>query len=133
MTHLLDTNCCVQHLRHGPASNITTKLGAATPGDVVLCSIVVAELLYGAHRSTQKTQTLIQVQTFCRPFQSLVFDDRAADQYGRIRAHLAGLGAPIGPNDLLIASIALAHGLTLVTRNTSEFSRVPGLMLENWQ
>jgi tRNA(fMet)-specific endonuclease VapC len=93
----------------------------------------VAELLYGAHRSAHQAQTLIQVQAFCRPFQSLAFDDRAAEEYGRIRAHLDGLGTPIGPNDLMIASIALAHGLTLVTHNTSEFSRVPGLKLEDWQ
>ena len=133
MTHLLDTNSCVDHLRRGQASNITAKLAAAVPGSVVLCSVVVAELLYGAHRSTRKTQTLSQVQTFCQPFQSLAFDDRAAEEYGRIRAHLAGLGTPIGPNDLMIASIALAHGLTLVTHNTSEFSRIPGLKLEDWQ
>ena len=85
MTHLLDTNSCVNHLRHGQASNITIKLAAAAPGSVVLCSVVVAELLYGAHRSVRKTQTLSQVQAFCRPFHSLAFDDRAAEEYGRIR------------------------------------------------
>jgi tRNA(fMet)-specific endonuclease VapC len=69
----------------------------------------------------------------CRQFISLAFDDVAAEEYGRIRAYLAGLGAPIGPNDLMIASIALGNGLTLVTHNTGEFSRVPGLNLEDWQ
>jgi tRNA(fMet)-specific endonuclease VapC len=133
VTHLLDTNSCVDHLRRGPASNITTKLAAAVPGSVVLCSVVVAELLYGAHRSARKAQTLSEVQGFCSNFRSLAFDDLAASEYGWIRAHLAGLGTAIGPNDLLIASIALATGLTLVTHNTSEFSRVPGLKLEDWQ
>jgi tRNA(fMet)-specific endonuclease VapC len=123
----------VNHLRFGQASNITIKLAAAAPGSVLLCSVVVAELLYGAHRSARKTQTLSQVQAFCRPFQSLAFDDRAAEEYGRVRAHLAALGTPIGPNDLMIASIALANGLTLVRHNTSEFGRVPGLKLEDWQ
>jgi tRNA(fMet)-specific endonuclease VapC len=66
-------------------------------------------------------------------FVSLFFNDRAAEEYGRIRAHLAGLGKPIGPNDLMIATIALANNLTLVTHNTMEFSRVPGLQLEDWQ
>ena len=133
MTHLLDTNSCVDHLRHGRASNITARLSAAVSGSVALCSVVLAELLYGAHRSARKQQTLTQVQVFCRQFQSLPFDDRAADEYGRIRADLAGLGMLIGPNDLLIASIALANGLTLVTHNSGEFSRVPGLKLEDWQ
>ncbi|MEI8375597.1 MAG: type II toxin-antitoxin system VapC family toxin [Planctomycetota bacterium] len=133
MTHLFDTNSCVDHLRRGQAANITVRLVAAAAGSVVLCSVVVAELLYGAHRSSRKQQNLSQVQLFFRQFQSLPFDDRAADEYGRIRAHLAGLGMLIGPNDLLIASIALANGLTLVTHNTREFSRIPGLKLEDWQ
>src|SRR5580704_157122 len=66
-------------------------------------------------------------------FVSLPFDDRAAEEYGRIRAHLAAAGTPIGPNDLMIAAIALAKQMTLVTQNTTEFSRVPGLALEDWQ
>jgi tRNA(fMet)-specific endonuclease VapC len=60
-------------------------------------------------------------------------DDRAAEQYGPIRADLASRGLLIGPNDLMIAAIALANGCTLVTHNTAEFSRVPGLTLEDWQ
>lgn len=64
---------------------------------------------------------------------SLPFDDRAAEEYGVVRSHLTGLGTLIGANDLMIAAIALANGLTLVTHNTTEFSRVPGLFLEDWQ
>ena len=86
MTHLLDTNSCVDHLRRGLASTVTAKLAAALPGSVVICSVVVAELHYGAHRSVRKTETLGQVQAFCRRFQSLSFDDPAAEEYGRIRA-----------------------------------------------
>jgi tRNA(fMet)-specific endonuclease VapC len=132
VTHLLDTNSCVDHLRRGPASNVTGRLAAAVPGSVVLCSIVVAELFYGAYRSVRKAQNLSQVHGFCGNFRSLAFEDLAAEQYGWIRAHLTGMGTPIGPNDVLIASIALANGLTLVTNNTGEFSRVPGLKLEDW-
>lgn len=133
MTHLLDTNSCVNHLRLGQASNVTTKLAAAAPGSVVLCSVVVAELLYGAHRSARKAKTLSEVRTFSNRFQSLAFDDDAAEEYGALRAYLDAAGTPIGPNDLMIASIALANSLTLVTHNTSEFSRVPRLTLEDWQ
>jgi tRNA(fMet)-specific endonuclease VapC len=61
------------------------------------------------------------------------FDDAVAEVYGRLRAELDLRGTPIGPNDLLIAATALAHGLTLVTRNEKEFGRVPGLRIENWE
>jgi tRNA(fMet)-specific endonuclease VapC len=123
----------VDHLRRGQASNISIKLAAAVSGSVVLCSIVVAELIFGAHRGARKQQTLAQVRTFCGRFQSLHFDDRAAEEYGEIRAHLTALGNQIGPNDLLIASIARANGLILVKHNTGEFARVPGRKLEDWQ
>jgi tRNA(fMet)-specific endonuclease VapC len=61
------------------------------------------------------------------------FESTAAEQYSLIRVHLQQQGRLIGVYDLLIAAIALAHNLTLVTHNTSEFSRVPGLRLEDWQ
>ena len=82
VTHLLDTNSCVDHLRRGPASNVTARLAAAVPGSVVLCSVVVVELLYGAHRSVRKGQTLSEVRAFCRNFRSLAFDDRRRKSTG---------------------------------------------------
>ncbi len=133
MTHLLDANSCIDHLRNGPASKVTAKLSAAPPGSIAVCSVVVAELIYGAYRSAQPARNLHEVSTFCGQFPSLPFDDQAAAEYGRIRAHLAALGTSIGPNDLLIAAIATAHGLILVTHNTREFGRVPGLQIEDWQ
>jgi tRNA(fMet)-specific endonuclease VapC len=133
VTFLLDTNSCIDHLRRGAGSNVTAGLGRSAPGSVVLCSVVVAELLYGARRSNNIARTLAQVQGFCSRFVSLPFDDRAAEEYAKIRAHLVGAGVPIGPNDVLIASIALANGLTLVTHNVGEFGRVPGLTVEDWQ
>jgi tRNA(fMet)-specific endonuclease VapC len=131
-THLLDTNSCVEHLRRGVDSKITAKLASAPPDSVLICSIVVAELYYGAHRSARKTETLGLVHSFCSRFQSLSFDDAAAEEYGRIRAHLSSIGSIIGPNDLLIAAIALANDLTLVTNNTRELSRVPDIKLDDW-
>jgi tRNA(fMet)-specific endonuclease VapC len=67
-----------------------------------------------------------------RTFHSYAFNDSAAERYGRIRTDLAMQGTPIGPNDLMIAAIALANNLTLVTHNTREFARVDGLPLEDW-
>lgn len=135
MSHLLDTNSWVDHLRRGPSSNVTTKLAAAPPGSVYLCAVVVAELIYGAVRSGPAHEAVHRalIARLQHQFRSIPFDDKAAEEYGKIRADLAGLGIPIGPNDFLIAAIALANRLTLVTHNTIEFSRVPGLILEDRQ
>jgi tRNA(fMet)-specific endonuclease VapC len=94
--------------------------------------VVKAELLYGAHRSARPDENLRTLDTLFQAFQSVPFDDVAAEHYGRIRAELAAQGTPIGPNDLLIAATALAYNLVLVTHNTREFSRVPGLIVEDW-
>jgi tRNA(fMet)-specific endonuclease VapC len=75
----------------------------------------------------------VAVRAFLAPYVSLPFDDRAADEYGLIRSYLTGRGTMIGPNDLLIAAIALANQLVLITHTSAEFSRVPGLALEDWQ
>ena len=74
-----------------------------------------------------------RTRTLRRQFDSLPFDDRAAEEYGKLRANLAVQGSLIGPNDLMIAATSLANGLVLVTHNTAEFRRVPGLTLEDWQ
>lgn len=134
MSYLLDTNSFVDHLRQGPNSNVTARLTAAVPGSVFLCSVVLAELYYGVmHGSTgHQASNLALVAKLRHQFNSLPFDDRAAEEYGKVRAHLAAQGTPIGPHDVMIASIAIANQLTLVTHNTSEFRRVPGLALDDW-
>ena len=133
MTFLLDTNTCIAHLRRPAIGRLERRLSATTPGEVVLCSVVRAELIYGALRSRDPEEALREVETFLEGLPSLPFDDRAADAYGPIRADLAAKGTPIGPNDLMIAAIAVANALTLVTRNVSEFSRVPNLRIEDWE
>lgn len=133
MIYLLDTNACIAHLRTKGTSPVSDRLARATPGTVVRCSVVRAELLYGAMSSQQAVKNLGEVMAFVSGFASLPFDDPAADTCARVRQQLAARGTPIGPNDLLIASIALHHRLTLVTHNTTEFGRVPSLQLVDWQ
>jgi tRNA(fMet)-specific endonuclease VapC len=109
------------------------RIRSTKPGEIVLCSVVKTELLYGAHKSARASDNLENLEKFFKPFHSLPFDDGAARIAGELRAALDRQGAPIGPNDLLIAAIALANGLKLITHNTDEFSRVPGLTLEDWE
>lgn len=95
-------------------------------------SIVRAELAYGAAKSRTPDASAAKQQRFLRPYATLPFDDAAAVAFGQIRAALEAAGTPIGPYDLQIAAIALAHGLIVVTHNTREFGRVAGLLLEDW-
>jgi tRNA(fMet)-specific endonuclease VapC len=131
MPYLLDTNICIALLR-GTDSNLAERVAKHTPDDFRLCSIVKGELTYGARRSDRVEKNLINLARFCKPFRSVPFDDAAADFYGTIRSILEKEGQQIGANDLLIASIALAHDLTVLTRNRDEFMRVPNLRLTTW-
>ncbi len=132
MTHLLDTNACVRYL-NGRAVRVRNKLATMPPGAVGVCSVVKAEMYAGAMKSNDPARTRSAQQAFFNQFLSLPFDDAAASVYGIIRAHLEAAGTPIGPYDLQIAAIALANNLILVTHNTREFSRIPGLLLEDWE
>ena len=131
MKYLLDTNAWIRYVNK-PRSAIARKLPTLQPDDVRLCSVVLGELYYGAYKSSRPANLNV-ISTLSRQFASLPFDDAAAVIYGRIRAQLATAGALIGPYDLQIAAIALANNLTVVTRNTQEFSRVPGLVIEDWE
>jgi tRNA(fMet)-specific endonuclease VapC len=132
MSYLLDTNVCIQYL-NGRSLAVRKRMEALSPSEIVLCSVVKAELLYGAMKSVNPPLTLARQKPFVAQFRSLPFDDGVAEQYGEVRALLEKLGLLIGPNDLMIASIALANRVTLVTHNIAEFGRVPGLMIEDWQ
>ena len=132
MTFLLDTNVCIRYL-NGRSPGVRAQLQARQPADVAVCSIVKAELFYGAQRSRDPQQALAVQHRFLQPYRSLPLDDAAAAIAGSLRAYLADRGAPIGPYDLLIAAIALAYDCTLVTTNVREFGRVPNLKLVDWE
>ncbi|MGC1377035.1 MAG: type II toxin-antitoxin system VapC family toxin [Anaerolineales bacterium] len=132
MTYLLDTNACIELLNERDTT-IAQKLALIEPREILVCSVVKAELYHGAYKSQQRDANLLVLQRFFERFDSLPFDDAAAEEYGRLRAFLAKQGLLIGPNDLLIAAIALANNVTLVTHNTGEFERVPDLQMQDWQ
>lgn len=132
MKYLLDTNTCIRYL-NGRSPQVFKRLESLSEADIAVCSIVKMELRYGALRSDYVEKTLEKQATFLNRFVSLPFDDAAHIHAARIRAELASAGTPIGPYDLLIAAIALANNLILVTHNTKEFSRVTGLQLEDWE
>lgn len=132
MIYLLDTNACIIYLNR-PMSGVRRRLELLSPQDIAVCSVVKAELFYGAMRSNNPERTLGLQEVFLNNFVSLPFDDVCARVYGRIRAELAARGTPIGPHDLQIAAIALANDLILVTHNTGEFGRVNGLQIEDWE
>ncbi len=128
---LLDTNICIAWLSGGDAG-VRRQLNGLEQGDAVLCSVVKAELLYGARKSSKPAKNLAKLEAFFSLFDSFPFDDAASEEYGALRVQLEAAGTPIGANDLLIASIALANDVTLVTRNEGEFRRIPGLRVEVW-
>jgi tRNA(fMet)-specific endonuclease VapC len=132
MAWLLDTNAWITYLKT-PQSSIHSRLQSLQPTDVVLCSVVKAELLHGAEKYGNRERRLGLLRELFAPYASHPFDDAAAAHYARIRHELEIAGNVIGPNDLMIAAIAVANNHTLVTHNTAEFSRVRELTIENWQ
>ena len=132
MKYLLDTNSWIHYLKN-PSSKIEVKLKSLSPSDVATCSIVVSELLHGAEKYGNTKKRVALVYTTLAPFVSLPFDDQDAATYAKLRDSLEKAGNIIGPYDLQIAAICLRHGLTVVTNNVGEFSRVSGLPVEDWQ
>ena len=120
---------------HGPASNVTVKIRLPPPAVSFSAPSCWPELIYGALHGgpAHQAKNLALIASLRQQFMSLAFDDRAAEEYGKIRAYLSSMGTLNSATDLIIAAIAAAHGCTLVSHNTREFSRVPGLLLEEWE
>lgn len=131
MRYLLDTNICI-YLMKRSFPRLEEKLFSLSPDDVSVSSVTLFELEYGASKSLRPERTRESLYAFLAPMAVLPFDRAAALAAGRIRAELALNGCPIGPYDVQIAGAALSRSLTLVTHNVSEFSRVAGLIVEDW-
>ena len=128
---LLDTNVWIVLLKQPPQC-LRQRMNAEDASNLATCSVVRAELWHGALKYQNAQQRQAVVDGLLAPYVSLPFDDTAAHRYAEIRHDLETRSQIIGPNDLKIAAICLAHGLTLVSGNTTEFSRVAGLKVEDW-
>ena len=131
MICFLDTNICIYHL-NGSSPGVSERLERMSTKTIKIPSIVAAELLYGAEKSGQREQNLIRCKEFLSIYEIVPFDAKAAEHYAVIRAGLERKGVPIGGNDIVVASIALANGGVIVTHDAEEFSRVDGLNVEDW-
>ena len=127
---LLDTNICIHIINARPAA-VLQRFRQYRMGEIGICSVVAAELAYGVAKSgsSRNRQAL---EMFLAPLNICPFDEAAVWAYGELRADLERRGTPIGSLDTMIAAHALSQQAALVTNNTREFARVPGLHLENW-
>ena len=130
LTYLLDTNILSDLVRN-PQGEVAAQITKTGEDSVCTSIVVAAELRYGATKSNS-AKLAERIDMILSALEILPLETPADHQYAAIRHHLTRQGTPIGPNDLLIAAHALANNLTVVTANVGEFSRVPGLKVENW-
>lgn len=131
---MLDTNICSFIMREQPAS-VLQRLEQAVTGrhKVVVSAITYSEMRFGAIGKKASPRHIALVDTFCERLDEILpWDKAAVDATTEIKRALAAAGTPIGPNDTAIAGHALATGALLITNNLREFSRVPGLRVEDW-
>ena len=131
MKYMLDTNICIYLIKQQPRE-IIEKFQGIAPGEIVISTVTVAEMMDGVESSQQKEKNQTALELFLAPLEFIEFDFKTAQSYGAIRAFLERNGAPIGAYDLMIAAHAHSQDLILVTKNKREFTRIPDLMVENW-
>ena len=130
LKYLLDTNMVIYVMKRRPIEVLSQFNDNA--GRMALSAITLSELYHGAEKSAKVAQNLEVVEEFASLVQVLAYGTKASQHYGAMRSQLEKAGQPMGVSDLHIAAHARSEGLVVVTNNTSEFSRIPGLMVENW-
>jgi tRNA(fMet)-specific endonuclease VapC len=129
VTHLLDTNICSAHMRRpgGLAHRFFQY-----PGGIATSTVVLAELYSGAYKHPSPSRLLALIADLLQEVAVLDFDRACAEQFGKVQGRLLQQGIAVPETDLMIASVALFHNLTLVTHNTADFRNIPGLRLDDW-
>lgn len=131
MKYMLDTNICIFAIRNSN-DNVLKKFREHLEDELYISSITLAELMYGVEKSRKPEQNRNALLQFLTLIDIKEFSEKAAIEYGKIRAFLENQGTPIGPLDTLIAAHAVSENMILVTHNTKEFLRIPDLTVENW-
>jgi tRNA(fMet)-specific endonuclease VapC len=131
MRYMLDTNICIYTIKHKP-EKVFQRLQEIDPEDICVSSVTYAELVHGVEKSAAVEKNRLALLMLLANIEILNFDVDAADCYGKIKADLDKKGTPIDLIDMMIAGHAMSMGYAVVTNNVKEFSRVQGLILENW-
>jgi tRNA(fMet)-specific endonuclease VapC len=129
--YLLDTNICI-YIAKGQPLAVRHRFEQLALPSLAMSTITVGELRFGAEKSQYRDRALATLDQLVQMIRPSALPMSAAQHYGQIRASLQQQGLPIGNNDLWLAAHALAEDWILVTNNTREFDRVPGLRVENW-
>jgi len=130
LKYMLDTNIVIYTIKNRPSH--VREIFKQHEGQMCISSVSLGELIYGAERSYQTERNLADINSLIARMEVSAFEEHACEHFGQLRAELYKAGQPIGPYDMMIAGHARSMGLILVTNNTKEFERVPGLRLENW-
>jgi len=130
LKYMLDTNIVIYTIKNRPSQ--VRETFKKHEGQMCLSSVSLGELIFGAERSSQTERNLADINGLIARMEVAPFDEHASEHFGQLRAELYKSGQPIGPYDMMIAGHARSMGLILVTNNTKEFERVPGLRVENW-
>ncbi|MCY1667681.1 type II toxin-antitoxin system tRNA(fMet)-specific endonuclease VapC [Rhizobium sp. SL86] len=130
LKYMLDTNICIFTIKNKPQQ--VRDAFNRHHGQLCMSSVSLMELIYGAEKSASPERNLAVVEGFAARLEVLSYDEIAATHTGQLRAELARNGTPIGPYDQLIAGHARSRGLIIITNNSREFDRVPGLRIEDW-
>ena len=131
MKYMLDTNICIYLIKQKPPK-VLKHFKSHSIGDIGISSITLAELRYGVSKSRHVERNRQALDEFILPLEIEDFNEKAAAEYGTIRANLEKAGKPIGSMDMLIGAHALSHGATLVTNNTKEFKQIISLKAVDW-
>jgi tRNA(fMet)-specific endonuclease VapC len=127
---MLDTNICIYVIKNYPPK-LRERFNRLAE-QLCISTVTLAELVYGAEKSSRRLENLQAVEQFSARLEILAFPPKAAVHFGQIRADVERRGQPVGPFDMLIGAHARAEGLTVVTNNTREFPRLPGVQVEDW-